>query len=96
MIKRNRYFELRLTRSGYGAVTDPIPFNAAALGSDEVPAMTTSESRVTCENVDGDNDGECDDDRLQSSGSMQMKVRIAEGQAGCGAFAEVERPRWSR
>lgn len=71
----NSYFELRLTRSGYGLVTDPIPFNAFALGEDETPALTTTASLVTCENDGSNNDDECPTSRLEKSGSMQMKVR---------------------
>lgn len=56
-------------------MTDPIPFDAVALGTDEIPKTTTSESLVTCENKDGDNDDECPVTRLEKSGSMQMKVR---------------------
>lgn len=91
----NRYFELRLTRSGFGPVTDPIPFDAVAMGSDEVPATTTLSSLVTCENADGSHFAECDQQRLQNSGSMQMKVRFGWDriEAGCGAIAEEERPR---
>lgn len=70
-----RYFELALTRSGYELVTNPIPFDAVALGSDEVPAETTTSSLVTCENDAGNNEDECPDSRLEQSGSMQMKVR---------------------
>lgn len=77
----NRYFTLRLTRSGYGLDTDPIPFDAVALGSDEVPATITAESLVTCERDAGDvSDSICSQDRLEKSGSMQMKVRICMGQ----------------
>lgn len=72
-----RYFELALTRSGYELVTNPIPFDAVALGSDETPAASTTDSLVTCENEAGNNDDECPDSRLQMSGSMQMKVRVS-------------------
>lgn len=71
----NSYFELRLTRSGYGLVSDPIPFNAFALGADERPDVSTLDSLVTCEN-DGSNDDTCPSLRLGKSGSMQMKVRV--------------------
>lgn len=71
----NRYFELALTRSGYELVTDPIPFDAVALGSDELPAVSTTDSLVTCENDAGNNDDECPDSRLENSGSLQMKAR---------------------
>lgn len=57
-------------------MTNPIPFDAVALGSDEVPATTTTQSLVTCENDDGDNNDECPAERLEKSGSMQMKVRV--------------------
>ena len=56
-------------------VTDPIPFDAVALGSDELPAVSTTDSLVTCENDAGNNDDECPDSRLENSGSLQMKVR---------------------
>lgn len=72
-----RYFELAMTRSGYELVTNPIPFDAVALGSDETPAASTTDSLVTCENDEGNNDDECPESRLQKSGSMQMKVRDA-------------------
>lgn len=61
-------------------VTNPIPFDAVALGSDETPAASTTDSLVTCENDEGNNDDECPDNRLQRSGSMQMKVRDARGE----------------
>lgn len=70
-----RYFELALTRSGYEMVTNPIPFDAVALGSDEQPAVITTDSLVTCENDAGNNDDECPDSRLKQSGSIQMKVK---------------------
>lgn len=70
----SRYFNLALTRSGYELVTDPIPYDAVALGSDEQPANITTDSLVMCENDAGNNDDECPDSRLQRSGSMQMKV----------------------
>lgn len=57
-------------------MTDPIPYNAVALGADETPAATTLDSLVTCENDDGNDQDVCDAQRLQKSGSMQMKVRI--------------------
>lgn len=72
----DRFFELALTRSGYELVTDPIPFDAVALGSDELPAVSTTDSLVTCENDAGNNDDECPDSRLENSGSLQMKVCI--------------------
>lgn len=75
LLINTRYFELALTRSGYDLVTAPIPFDAVALGSDEQPAATTTESLVTCENDAGSNDDECPDSRIQKSGSMEMKVR---------------------
>lgn len=74
MFSCNRFFELALTRSGYELVTDPIPFDAVALGSDELPAVSTTDSLVTCENDAGNNDDECPDSRLENSGSLQMKV----------------------
>lgn len=70
-----RYFELALTHSGYELVTNPIPFDAVALGSDEQPAVITTDSLVTCENDAGNNDDECPDSRLKQSGSIQMKVK---------------------
>ena len=65
---------MALTRSGYELVTDPIPFDAVALGSEEQPTVTTTESFVMCENDAGNNGDECPDSRLVKSGSIQMKV----------------------
>lgn len=73
--RRNRYFELSLTRSGHELLTDPIPFDAVALASEELPAVSTTDSLVMCENDAGNNDDECPDSRREASGSMQMKVR---------------------
>lgn len=67
---------LRLTRSGIPLDTMPIPFDAVALGSDELPADNSLSSFVTCENDAGTNDETCDGDRLVRSGSMQMKVSV--------------------
>lgn len=65
-------------------MTNPIPFDAVALGSDETPAASTTDSLVTCENDAGNNDDECPDSRLQKSGSMQMKVFVSQARAnGC-------------
>lgn len=55
-------------------MTDPIPFDAVALGSEERPAVTTTDSLVMCENVAANNFESCPDSRLVKSGSMQMKV----------------------
>lgn len=62
-------------------MTNPIPFDAVALGSDETPAASTTDSLVTCENDAGNNDDECPDSRLRKSGSMQMKVFVNEARA---------------
>ncbi len=74
-----RYFKLRLTRSGIPLDTDPIPFNAVALGSDEEPAGTTEDSLVTCESESDDEESTCPQARLENSGSMQMKVCLSQG-----------------
>lgn len=71
-------------------MTNPIPFDAVALGSDETPAASTTDSLVTCENEAGNNDDECPDSRLQKSGSMQMKVRLSlTDQATCCLFGQA-------
>ncbi len=69
------FFYLTLTRGGVSATTDPIPFDAPALAAEEVPAISTVNSLVTCVS----DPVTCPDGRLQSSGSMQMKLNLLDG-----------------
>ncbi len=69
------FFYLTLTRGSLSATTDPVPFDAPALAIDEIPATPTVNSFVTCVS----DPITCPDARLESSGSMQMKLNLLDG-----------------
>ncbi len=69
------FFYLTLTRGSLSATTDPIPFDAPALAKEELPATPTVNSFVTCVS----DPITCPDARLQSSGSIQMKLNLLDG-----------------
>jgi len=72
------YFALRLTRSGVDLITDPIPFNAPALASEEIPHKDIYMSKTYCENYEDENLAYCPTSRLLTSGSMQSKMNALE------------------
>ncbi len=69
------FFYLTLTRGSLSGTTDPIPFNAPALAEEEITDTSTVNSLVTCLS----DPVTCPDARLQSSGSMQMKLNLLDG-----------------
>jgi len=67
------YFKLTLRKFNMDYVTDPIPFDAVAMGNEEV-GDDTDDSKVHCIQHDGDIHGLCPTARLEASGSMEKKV----------------------
>ncbi|KAG7376018.1 hypothetical protein PHYPSEUDO_014631 [Phytophthora pseudosyringae] len=65
------YFRLELTRKNMVELSDPIPWNAVAGARDEASSVTASSSGVFC-TADS---AACTPAQLQTSGSMQSKLR---------------------
>jgi hypothetical protein len=72
------HFALELTRGGYTASTDPMPFDAPARSKDEAPHVDRARSKVYCEA----NLAYCQSDRLRASGSLQSKLEALEALSG--------------
>ncbi|RHY35451.1 hypothetical protein DYB32_000104 [Aphanomyces invadans] len=83
------WFRLKLTRSNSVMTTDPIPFNAVAMGSDELGAQPAM-SLVYCTSCPTCTDT-CDVTRQGLSGSMQYKVQALQDIRGVVVTRSAQR-----